>query len=446
MVDTGVCLVAWDRGMLAKRKLDPIKHASLYFGEAYAWRAMSIGVQGAAEYRSGDELDRPSAVYPVWEYGEDIRLLEELLENPLGENESACSDTSIPGDERPVFGQEHRVVITNLPDMNTGPGRTFATKLIELQEDYPDVKLHIHGLYSYRVMFGSNFFSVDIDPRSTAQKGNVFLPIGKMLTFEQARAWPNWVTIIGFKPVELAIPAMRCQYNIKSALWAAENWDSVPNVRLSNTRKQSVVDTTTPDASYQAPETKSHLTTTGTKVQPGDKVTCNSCTLASQCKHYRDGAVCSLPHASPKTLSDQFNTRDADRIIDGLKDLTVLTARRLERGLSVEEQLGDIDPEVTKLSNQLFKQGTEMAKLIDPNLRGGAKVQVNVGQAGQVGVQAQVNPKILVASIVRELEDQGVPRDQITPDMMRGLLEGRVDPQQMQQSDMKEIEGTVIEG
>src|SRR6478736_4384638 len=224
MVEAGSCLVAWDRGQLQKSKVDLIKHADLYFGEAFPWRSLAVGIQGTAEYRSGDEWFKPTAVYPTWESGDDIQVLEELMENPVGQNERACNDTSLPGDERPVFGQAHMVIVTNIPDLASGPGRSFMTQLRTLQEDYPEAILHLHGLYSWRAMFGMQFKSVDFDPRTAAQKGNVHLPTGKMVSFESA-ASSREVPMLGFKPVDLKVPRNRCIFNMKSAEWAADNYD-----------------------------------------------------------------------------------------------------------------------------------------------------------------------------------------------------------------------------
>lgn len=424
-VEANACWVAWDRGQIVKSKIDPIKHADLYYGKTFAWRVLCIGIQGTAEYRDGDTLEKPTAVYPTWEYGEDMALLEELIQNPVGEDDAICKDPALPGDERPVFGQEHRIVITNIPDTKTGPGRTFLTKLQELQEDYPEVILHAHGLYSWRSMFAPQVRSVDIDARTDAQKGKVNLPQGRVIKYEQAQQYPNWTRILGFKPIELAIPRNRCMFNIKSAMWAAENWASLGNVPARHT---APIDYESSDAEYVAPVTGSRMTSHMTPKE-GDKFACNSCSLSDKCKHYREGAVCSVPGSEPQELALFFRTRDSDRIIEGLGILAAANARRLERGMRAEEQLGDIDKNVTAVMGQVFDQGQKLAKLIDPNLRGGTKVQVNVGQAGIV---ATTNPRQMVAAAFRELENQGVPREQITPKMIQGLLEGMQSPENAQ--------------
>lgn len=431
LVEAGVANVAWDRGQLVKSKIDPIKHAELYFGSAFDWRILAIGVQGTAEYHPGDEWEKPTAVYPTWEYGDDMNLLEELMANPVGEDEKECNNKRLPGDERPVFGQPHKVVITNFPNMATGPGRQFATALKTLQEDYPDCILHLHGLYSSRVMFGMGFKSVDVDPRSPASKGKIVLPNGKEMLPEMANIKAHqWVTILGFKAVELKIPRNRCIYNIKSAMWAADNFESTTNFRVRN--NGDPVDYESSDADHKPSETKG--TGIVTKAKEGDKFACNTCSLADECKHFREGSVCTLPKAEPKALATYFKTRDADTIIEGLGILTQANARRLERGMRAEEQIGDVDKEVTKLMGQVFDQGTKLAKLIDPNLRGGARVQVNVGAGAQAQVVGQINPKQVVAEAFRELEARGYSRDQITPEMIAALVGAGQDPEQMRRS------------
>lgn len=424
LVDTAECKIAWDRGILAKRKIDPIAHAGLYFGKAHPWRVLAIGEQGAAEYRDGDETYSPTAVYPVWAYGESVHMLEELMDRPVGEERDICENDSLPGDERPVFGQEHRVVITNVPPVHMGPGRQFLTYLKELQEEYPKAIIHVHGLYSYRGSFGMGFGAADNDPRTTAQKGKVTLPSGKEVLFERVADTPQWARILGFKPVELNEPRNRCMFNIRSAVWAGDNFSAMYSPRSTAGPE---VDAESSDDDHKAIEKKSPLPLT-VKAKEGDKVSCNACSLQDKCSHYRDGAVCSLPGAETKSLATMFKSRDSNVIIDGLGTLAAANARRLERGMREEEVIGDLNPEVTRVLGQVFDHGVKLAKLINPELLGGTKVQVNVGVAG--APQIKVNPpaRFLVADAIRELQNQGFEREQITPDMVKGLLEGMSNP------------------
>lgn len=397
-----------------------------------------VGDQGTAEYRNGDTFDKPVAVYPTWCYGEDLALLEEILENPPGQNLEACNDKSVSGDERPVWGQEHRVVITDIPNLTTGAGRRFLSVMKTLQEDYPEAIIHVHGLYSFRSAFGMGFGAADIEPRTAAQKGKLHFPSGKEEPYEKAVANPHWVTNLGFKPVDLKIPRVRCMYNIRSAQWAGENYEKIFNFKRSPV-PVAQIDITSSDKDFVAPTDKRIMVKNGLVPKEGDKFQCDTCSLQNDCKYYRDGAVCSVPGAESFDLAKMFKTRDSDQIIDGLGHLVAANTKRLERSMREEDAFGDVNPDVTKILAQVFDQGVKLAKLVDPNLRGGSRVQVNVGAGGSATV-AGANPRQLIAAAVRELESRGVAREDITQDMISGMLSGMADPAKAQRA----IESTVV--
>lgn len=436
LVEVGECKVAWDRGLLVKRGIDPIKHADLFFGNAFQYRILCVGPQGTAEYRPGDALDKPTAVYPTWEYGEDSVLLEELLSSPLGEDVEACTDSSVRADERPVLGQEHRVVVINMPSANAAAGRSFMRYLKTLQEDYPQAIIHVHGLYGWKTAFGMGFGAADVEPRSAAQKGRVHLPSGSEEKYERLVSKPQWAAALGFKPADLEIPRNRCMYNIKSAVWAGQHYVELFKFK---TRGEGSGDYTSSDDSHVPAPTKSFLSSP-VKEKEGDKMLCDTCSLQNNCKYFRSGAVCTVPGAEPVRLAKMFNTRSADDIIDGLGTLLAANTNRLEKGMRYEDIDGELSPEVSKMMGQVFDQGVKLAKLLEPGrFSGGAKVQVNVGTGGSASVSA-ANPKQLVAATIQELVRQGVPRDKITPAMIQGVLEGMVSPDSQQ----KAIKGTVI--
>lgn len=446
LVEAGECRIAWDRGILVKRHLDPIKHASLFFGQAFPWRALCIGSQGTVEYRNGDKLNKPTAVYPTWEYGEDASMLEEIVASPIGQVREICDDRTIPPDERPVFGQEHRVVISNIPAGHTGPGKRFLLYLRDLQQEYPDCIIHVHGLYSWRMAFGMGLRAADVSPRESAQKGRVNLPSGKEEKFEHVQRHPQWVTVLGFKPADLAIPRNRCIYNIRSAVWASANYELLYKFQVHGGQDKPV-DHTSSDAESVSTrsETVSPFTGKTSKPQEGDQFFCNTCSLQDKCKYYREGAVCSVPGAEPRKLASFFKTRDSDTIIEGLSTLVAAGATRVEKGMREEEAFGEMNPEVTKGINQVFAQGVQLAKLVDPNLRSPkVAVQVNGGQAA-VAVGGS-NPKQLVAAAIRELESRGIPRDKITPEAIQGLLVGMAEPERAQRSlSAPPVKGEVVE-
>jgi hypothetical protein len=416
-VEVGVYNIAWDRGYIRKNSVDPTKFANVYFDSKTPYRMLAIGDQGTAEMRPGYTMKRPFAVYPTWEYGEDSAdLLEELLKNPVGQDADLCSDPGVPRDERPVFGQEHRVVIIRPPDVRSGHGRQLIRLLIDLQTSYPESIIHVHGLWAWSGAFGHGWKSVDIEPRFNAQKGRVTLPMGKEVTFEQTRGAPlqRWVELLGFKPADLEVPRNRCMFNIKSALWAAQHYGENLNF---TTRGKRIPDTTSPVA---LPATAKNIVSTAMAV-PGDKIICDTCSLQNTCKYYRSGGVCSIPDSEPAPLARFFHTRDSNQIIEGLGTLLAAEVGRLERGMEDENLDGELDPEVTKILNTLFDRGVKLAKLVNPALA--AAGAPKFGLQVNVGGEAAVSANALTSSVIAQLEAQGIPRAKITPEMIMAVIQ-----------------------
>lgn len=435
LVECAETNIAWDRGLLVKRRIDPIKHAQLYIGKSLPYRILCVGPQGTAEYRPGDELDKPSAVYPTWSYGEDSIILEEMLSHPLGEDEDSINDESLPGDERPIRDQEHRVVITDVPDTRAGSGRQFLRYLKSLQEDFPNAIIHLHGTYGWKVAFGMGWGAADVEPRTSAQKGKVHLPSGAVEKYERLVQKPQWCEALGFKPNDLAVPRNRCMYNIKSAVWAGLNYEELYKFKV---RSGAEVDYLSSDKDHVPQETKS-IFSGPVKKAPGDQLICDTCTLQSKCKYFRVGSVCTVPGADPVPLARMFGTRDADDIIDGLGIVMAAGANRLEKAVRWEEIDGEMSPEVTKMMGQIFDQGTKLAKLLDPKrFSPGAKVNVNVGNGAPS--LSTGDPRQIVAAAVRELRNQGIAVEDITPEAILGVMTGMNSPEAAQKAVHGEIE------
>jgi hypothetical protein len=288
LVETGQTNIVWDRGLLVKRGIDPLKHADLYIGNAYPFRILCVGTQGSAEYRPGCTMDTPVAVYPTWAYGEDSFILEEMLAHPYGEDIEACNDLTVQPDERPVLGQEHRVVVTDLPHSSRGPGKQFIRYLKGLQEEYPKAIIHLHGTYSWRTAFGMGFGAADVEPRTPAQKGNVHLPSGSIVPFERLITKPQWAANMGYTPAQLKDPKNRCKFNIKSAVWAGRFFTEAYKFRV---RGGPEIDYNSPDNNFTPLETVGYLSK-GIKIKEGDQQLCDTCSLQDSCKYFRSGAVC----------------------------------------------------------------------------------------------------------------------------------------------------------
>lgn len=408
----GSIRIAWDRGMLVKRRIEPVSHAKLYFGVDNDFQILAIGEQGSAHLDKDHTMENPKAVYPTWAHGEDFAILEEMVSSPIGLDADACS-ADVPIDERPVPGQEHRVILTNLPNSHLTANRPFYRMLRDLQEEYPDCNMMIHGMYAYRILFGLGFGSADMEPRTSAANGKVFLPNGKEMAYARTVGQQQWVNLLGMSVIDLKQPAERCIFNIKSALWAGQHYNEDIKFQSKGTAKG--LDPTSPIR--QLPVVASKGSGTFNAVE-GDMINCDSCGLQDNCKLYREGAVCSVQGSETSNLAKMFNSRDSGKIIDGLGAILGAQVNRLERGMESEDEFGELDPEVTKIMNQTFTNGIKLAKLIDTTLTK-PLVQINNGNANAV---AGSNPKELGAAVVRELENQGIPRDKITPEMFERML------------------------
>jgi len=445
LVEAGHRQVVWDRGYLFKKRLDPLKHAELYFA-GHPYKVWDVGneEQGCAEYQSGCTEDTPTAVYPVVSMLNEraISVLEELAANPSGENEDACKDSSVPGRERPVFGQDHIVVVTDFPDLVTGRGRAMIKTVRDVQLDYPDCTIHIHGLYGWSALFGMGFKSVDYEPRSYAQKGKIVLPPGKEIKYEAAMLLPQWISLLGFKPSDLSVPRNRCIYMIKSALWAADNFTEGMNRRFRRNPNidPSEIDTDSSDADFSPATTKSPFTTM-LPVLPTDKIRCDSCSLTDTCKQYREGSVCTVGRDN-RSLASMFQTRDSGVVIDGLSSILAKQAERAERAIEDEDEFGEMSPDTTNMLSALFKNGVTYAKLIDPALRAGPKVNVNVaGNSVSVGSE-RATPQAIMSEVIKAIESTGIERKDITPTMVRTMMERMYGPMESV-AQPAAIEGTV---
>lgn len=428
--ELGLYNFVWDRGTVAKWVISPDAYLEQFIAFNAEYRMLMVGEQGTAEVRRESSVAEPTAVYPTWFYGSPLDELENMMRTNIGDDEEACNDEYLLLEDRPVFGQEHRVVISGLPPMNTGMGRQIIRILSNYQEAFPNVIMMIHGLYGYSQLFGYEWRAVDIDPYNSASRGRVVLPMGKELTCEAAARFPQWVTLLGYLPIDLKVPRNRCMFNMESALWAAEHFREDIRFR-TKPRKGETVD---PNAITAVPATVVPSgRRAGTKTaKDGDKIACDVCSLATNCKSFRVGEVCSIKGSEGASLAALFQTRNSDKIIDGMVKVLEHSAERYERAADQEEDFGGpgvdgaaLDPELTKLAKLIIEKGGQVAMLIDPALRpqAGRPPAVNVfaGKGAAVGVGG--TPQAAVAAVVQELEANGFTRDQMTPEAIEAFLQ-----------------------
>jgi hypothetical protein len=391
--------VAWDYGILRKRNIDANRFMDLYFGRSSGWRGLLIGQQGTLEIATDFDKDDPVARHPTWEYGQEISLLQQYVE-------------TVPTD------RDHRVVVIRPPAANTGLGRQFYRLLTEMQEDHPECILHVHGMYSYRMMFGPWYRSVDFEPRLLAKNGKVTLPTGKEVRFEATFEEAHWVTLLGFRPSDLRVPRNRCIFNIKSAQWASEHFKDAVKIR---TKGFINVD---PDDPFKRVPTSKSIMVRRIRPKDSDKLLCNTCSLQTACKYYREGAVCIVPDSEPQELAKFFKSRDSDTIIDGLGTLLATQANRLDKALESEEVDEKLHPETRKIIESLFDRGVKLAKLLDPKLAAAGAPKFNFNQT----TITSGTPQALMKAITESFVAQGIPRNQITPEMIMSVFK---DPDEM---------------
>lgn len=129
----------------------------------------------------------------------------------------------------------------------------------------------------------------------------------------------------------------------------------------------------------------------------------------------------------PKELSEfakLFGSARSSDVLAGARMLVQRNAQRLELAIQNEEDDGEgLSKEVSSLANSVFGQALALAKIMDPSLRAGPKVavQVNSGSASSTvmidGV-AQPGGELSMAQAMKELQEGGVPLRDITDEMM----------------------------
>ncbi len=441
----------YDRRWCATHKLDPVgwlRQKTL--GIRDDAELLLVGPQGAGHYDVWSSFRQPKAVYPTWRANlQPIEDLVDLIENPVGEMDEAIFE-DLPEALRPTRGQKHMIVIMDLPNMAHGYSKSLMREVSALAASYPDCTLHLNGSDNFPSLFNYGMKSVDFDP---AHGNRIFLPNGIVLLQEDTPEWPayvDWIKFLGFAFAQVARNKQaRKVYNMESVHWAAKYWNN--EYRYNMRYKPNLNDQNQPNADYVPGTNKLRNSRQKNTIaqrslllkEDGrtDFMLCNGCIYRTTCKLMRADAVCSYEGTDTVGLAESFGTRNADTIIDGLNKLLSMQATRLEAAAAGEADTGEIDPEVTKMMNSLFKNGVSLAKLIDPTLNGkGVNVNVGIVNAPAAGAIAAVDPRQLVAKAVAALESQGIKREEITEDMIRIMLTQQVQPEK------KAIEGTVVKG
>lgn len=424
---SGISHFSWDLGHVERKRIDVIKWANIFLKNTPHWKMLVVAMEGTAEYSSSStSINKPDAVYPSWQFEDGYELLEDYCRNPVGKDLIAIYANDVEPRFQPVRNQPHRVLIYDPPDTRSHVGSSYLRNLIRIKRINPNVEFIIHNTGSFRLMFGSGFEYAIFDPCMSAKSGSLIAPSGEYIKYKEFYAKRNWIHLLGFVLDDVREElTSRILYNIESIFWAEQNFNKNLEFSLVAT---SGLDIDTVKGKYEYENLhESWLTqvTGGARIRmgPEDGIVCDKCALSPKCKFYREGSVCSVAGTGSADLSKMFGTRDASVIIDGLLELTNIQAGRVKKDLAQEDITGERVLETDKRLKDLFDAGVKVAKLIDPKLSG-AGTTVNLGMIGGTAIIAQQTPQELMASAVRALEGSGFSRDQITPGMIQGILEG----------------------
>ncbi len=458
----GYTKFVFDREVVGARKMDVVSYMrEKCIGVNSNVEYMLVGPQGAALYDTLSVHKQPRAVYPVWTPAEPITALEDLMENPVGDRDSSLY-AHLPEGLRPVPGQKHVVVVRELPRANSGIGHKIMRDIQNSAELFDDCTLHLNDEQNYSYFFDYGFHSIDFSPIGYAENikdMSIYLPHGVFLGMNLRPEWAayeDWINYLGFQLRQITTDKrVLTAFNIRSIHWAAEWYSS--DLKFDFKFKPTLDQANVPKVYYKpkANVRRQSRNKMGTAARAAllkdrdknsDFALCNGCIYRVTCKLARVNSVCIYKGADTLALADAFGSRNADRIIDGLSGLIKMQADRTERAVEDEAINGDRDPEVTRQINALFKNGVLLAKLINPDLNGkGTTVNVGVAVAGsQAAAVAAADPRQMVASAVRALEEQGISRDQITPDMIKTLLQAPAGVPVSQAPPPKSIEGVVL--
>ncbi len=424
--ELGVKNFAMDKLYMQKRRIDnPVAWASLNFGLDSDWRFLEIDHHTRAAYLWEAGSRNYTGVFPIYSCTQPLTRLISLIEDPWYDSDKQFFT------RKPDY-QDHVIVVTDLPSLSNpsplSPAKRMYQELSQIQEDNPEVKLIIHGSYSFSNMFGLEFKAVTYEPGNAAGAGKIFLPCGRSVTFARDKYAPKlgyWYNLLGSTYARLkADKVERRLYNIRSGLFAGRYYKRIDRFRVSRGLENMLEPSV-----EEFIKTNSMVFTSSMAAQPGDRVVCDDCSLWLGCKLYREGAICAVPNSPMKDVAKLFKNRDADSITTALTALAAANVERIESAMEAEAEAvngdegGGIDPDLTRLMESTFKMGDRLLQIVDPSQRPGkTAVAVQVNNGAQRVEITQGQPQQQVAHIYKMLEDQGYARADITPDLVAEVL------------------------
>jgi hypothetical protein len=446
---------AW-RGS-ASRTRDDVDRIGAMLPPGMPYRVMTVWASHAVitDVRDGERTD---STVPAWTMGQDPTKLLRF-----------CNNAAKRGWERIVVSA--KATPRHSPG-RLGPSQAQAAQewLFRVMSVYPEITFHLHNSSRFRWMFGSNYSSADFDPNHITRLGRVMLPNGSNIHVLKARENLKWIHVLGYSAEDLRGDwQVRTQFSFEAALWAAVKWNDPQGLQANNARPrtdplglitvergqsqrrgrrtairdllpahpdnadafgQFSPDPEEPYAYVQPVSNTPHIPVSPREKDYGDKIVCDSCSLARTCKVFREGSVCGLSSSPASSLAQMFGTRDAHTVRNALGAVLAQQADRYARSVEQWREDGsDVEDlrkseHLMKMENSLTKSGEALVKLLDPSFRDPLGVP-----AIQNNTLNVYNPRVLVADVVKQLEAAGVQRADIDPAMIvdvareRGMIE-----------------------
>ncbi|ANA86074.1 terminase small subunit [Gordonia phage Kvothe] len=424
MIEAGESNVLFDFGTIRKKKINPWIWMKRHF-HGMPWKCYISGNWCTIQIDYTCEINEVLGVYPSWDYEKfNTKELRDYVERPW-------SQYVIEGQgdyaSKPNPNQPHRIFVRGISAGRSHQEIAKRKKMTEIQKACPEVEFFIiPRAYMFGLMFGAGFSACSFSPAfySTQNAGRVILPNGYPVKWDEIPDFQNAFDHLGYDAEWIQDDRQNAiLFMIESARYAAHHWDDPTGPFHKGPR--IAADYSNPDMYAEVPSYQNQKHFTAEANSETDKILCNACSLWRKCPSYRDGEVCNVTSSDTSKLVKLAQSRNADDVVNMLSSVLGMQAGRLEKRIENEEQDedGKLDPQVDKLANSVFKNGTTLAKLLNPALAR-PLVQVNVGDSNKaVTAVAQSDPRVMAAYVMKEIEKDGVAREDITKEMFQEKME-----------------------
>lgn len=422
MIEAGESQVLFDFGTTRKKKINPWDWMNRHF-HGMPWKCYVSGNWCTIQIDYTCKRNEVLGVYPSWDYQRfNTKELRDYVERPW-------SQYVVEGQgdyaSRPNPNQPHRIFVRGISAGLTLRDKEKRKKMVEIQRACPEVEFFIiPRAYNFGLMFGSGFTASSFSPAfySMQNAGRVLLPNGMSVPWDDIPEYQAEFDVLGYDAEWVKDDRQNAiLFMIESARFAAHHWDDPTGPYIKS--KAYARDYSNPDMYAEIPSYQNQKHFEAEANYETDKILCNACSLWRKCPSYRDGEVCNVTSSETSKLVKMAQSRNADDVVNMLSSVLGMQAGRLEKRIENEESEGKLDPNVDKLANAVFKNGTTLAKLLNPALSR-PLVQINNGAPANKAIEAvaQGDPRTMAAYVMKEIEADGVAPEDITEEMFENKL------------------------